>query len=107
MTSSSGMAYALLLNVLNQSISFEYSNSDVGDVLVSFSIDLGITQLPNQCPFHWAINIIENSLALYINGKIRESRISLPAELEFREMSAVVGLKESSTFRFAGKKFLC
>ncbi len=33
--------------------------------------------------------------------------ISLPAELEFREMSAVVGLKESSTSRFAGKKFLC
>lgn len=100
-TTATGLTtfYALYLNSLDQAITFEYRPEGLDEgsrslLLQNVSLTDGL--------HHLAVSVFEDSMALYLDGRLYQSRMPLLRVLEDGPGTVMIGRSLSSNTRFQG-----
>lgn len=100
-TTATGLTtfYALFLNSIDQTAIFEYHPEGLDEgsrslVLPDVSVTDGL--------HHIAVSVFEDSVALYLDGRLHRTRMSLLRVLEDGPGTVMIGRRLGSTSRFQG-----
>lgn len=101
-TTVSGLTtfYALFLNSIDQTATFEYHPEGLDEGSRSLVLqDVNVTDGLH----HISVSVFEDSVALYLDGRLHRTRMSLLRVLEDGPGTVMIGRRLGSSTRFQGK----